>query len=226
MDTEETIKRVRTGDTTALSMLIQTYSPIVRKVCFNITNEDEDILNDLVQVVFIRAYYSLNQLRDDSKFGEWAILAEARAYGKDSSAALTVWYNKYLGKLKDYVADKNGVLNSSDIDYTEYSRIVLALTSLGEDATAFTASNGRTYDLVKPLLDKSKTGTYVYQVSEQGTNGTAFALIAMDSAKYYDTTDGNAARDEWISLLLKQQPRRAVIFFGAPLVYFPRRWMR
>lgn len=140
-----------------------------------------------------------------SKFGEWAILAEARAYGKDSSASLTVWYNKYLGKLKDYVADKNGVLNSSDIDYTEYSRIVLALTSLGEDATAFTASNGRTYDLVKPLLDKSKTGTYVYQVSEQGTNGTAFALIAMDSAKYYDTTDGNAARDEWISLLLKQQ---------------------
>ena len=62
MDTEETIKRVRTGDTTALSMLIQTYSPIVRKVCFNITNGDEDILNDLVQVVFIRAYYSLNQL--------------------------------------------------------------------------------------------------------------------------------------------------------------------
>lgn len=71
MDTEETIKRVRTGDTTALSMLIQTYSPIVRKVCFNITNGDEDILNDLVQVVFIRAYYSLNQLRDASKFGEW-----------------------------------------------------------------------------------------------------------------------------------------------------------
>ena len=38
---------------------------------FTVTNEDKDILNDLVQVVFIRAYYSLNQLRDDSKFGEW-----------------------------------------------------------------------------------------------------------------------------------------------------------
>ena len=44
---------------------------MVRKVCFNITNEDEDVLNDLVQVVFIRAYYSLHQLRDASKFGEW-----------------------------------------------------------------------------------------------------------------------------------------------------------
>ena len=164
----------------------------------------KDYLENLLAFVQRRADVG-NYPTIGSTFGEWAVLAEARAYGKDSDAALTVWYNKYLDKLKDYVASCNGVLNSSDIDYTEYSRIVLALTSLGEDATAFTASNGKTYDLVKPLLDKSKTGTYVYQVSEQGTNGTAFALIAMDSAKYYDTTAGNAARDEWISLLLKQQ---------------------
>ena len=92
MDTEETIKRVRTGDTTALSMLIQTYSPIVRKVCFNITNGDEDILNDLVQVVFIRAYYSLNQLRDASKFGEW-VCAIAK------NEALKFLKNKQEGRL-------------------------------------------------------------------------------------------------------------------------------
>lgn len=92
MDTEETIKRIRTGDTAALSMLIQTYSPIVRKVCFNITNEDEDILNDLVQVVFIRAYYSLNQLRDDSKFGEW-VCAIAK------NEALKFLKNKQKGRL-------------------------------------------------------------------------------------------------------------------------------
>ena len=29
------------------------------------------IVNDLVQMAFIRAYYSLFQLRDTSKFGEW-----------------------------------------------------------------------------------------------------------------------------------------------------------
>lgn len=71
MDIEETIKRVKTGDTTALKELIETYSPMLRKVCFNITHEDEDTLNDLVQVAFIRAYYSLHQLTDASKFGEW-----------------------------------------------------------------------------------------------------------------------------------------------------------
>lgn len=37
MDIEEIIKRVRTGDTTALKKLIETYSPMLRKVCFNIT---------------------------------------------------------------------------------------------------------------------------------------------------------------------------------------------
>lgn len=81
-------------------MLIQTYSPIVRKVCFNITNEDEDILNDLVQVVFIRAYYSLNQLRDDSKFGEWAC-----AIAKNE--ALKFLKNKQKGRLIPFSAFTN-----------------------------------------------------------------------------------------------------------------------
>lgn len=55
MDIEETIKQVRTGDANALTRLIEAYSPMVRKVCSNITDEDEDTLNDVVQVVFIRA---------------------------------------------------------------------------------------------------------------------------------------------------------------------------
>lgn len=70
MDIEEIIKQIKAEDTEALKILVETYSPMVRKVCFNITKEDEDTLNDLVQVVFIRAFYSLHQLRDASKFGE------------------------------------------------------------------------------------------------------------------------------------------------------------
>ena len=49
MDIEEIIKRVRTGDTTALKKLIEAYSPMLRKVCFNITHEDEDALNTPVR---------------------------------------------------------------------------------------------------------------------------------------------------------------------------------
>lgn len=71
MDIEELIERIKEGDNVALETLYETYAPMMRNVCVNITNEDEDIVNDLVQMVFIRAYYSLFQLRDTSKFGEW-----------------------------------------------------------------------------------------------------------------------------------------------------------
>ena len=71
MEIEELIERIKEGDNTALRTLYETYSPMMRNVCVNITNEDEDMVNDLVQVAFIRAYFSLSQLRDASKFGEW-----------------------------------------------------------------------------------------------------------------------------------------------------------
>lgn len=70
MDIEELIGRIKEGDHVALETLYETYAPMMRNVCVNITNEDEDIVNDLVQMAFIRAYYSLFQLRDTSKFGE------------------------------------------------------------------------------------------------------------------------------------------------------------
>ena len=71
MDIEELIERIKKGDNTALRTLYETYSPMMRNICVNITNEDEDMVNDLVQMAFIRAYYSLFQLRDTSKFVEW-----------------------------------------------------------------------------------------------------------------------------------------------------------
>ena len=62
MDIEELIGRIKEGDHVALETLYETYAPMMRNVCVNITNEDEDIVNDLVQMAFIRAYYSLFQL--------------------------------------------------------------------------------------------------------------------------------------------------------------------
>ena len=52
--------------------------------------------------------------------------------------------------------------------HTEYSRVILALTSIGKDA-----QNICGYDLTAPLLDYDKT---VWQ----GINGAIWALIALD----------------------------------------------
>ena len=132
---------------------------------------------------------------------EWAVLAEARGNVSDA-----VWYNTYLTNAAAKIASMNGDLLSAENTkgrYTEYSRVILALTSIGEDATKFKGSNGTVYDLVAPLLDKNESGKYL--VSEQGNNGTVFALIALDSGSYYKDDAGNEARNAWIETLHTNQ---------------------
>lgn len=135
--------------------------------------------------------------------GEWAVLAQARAgtLSEDVRAA-------YLANLADYVETHDGILDTSKNGtmHTEYARVVVTLTALGMDATQFQVSDGKTYNLVKPLLDEAAEGSsYTYQVSEQGNNGTIWALIALNSGDYYRDEAGNTARAAWIDLLIDKQ---------------------
>ena len=133
---------------------------------------------------------------------EWAVMSVARG-----NVNATVWYDTYLNNTAAAVAARNGNLDKTGKKHTEYERIILALTALGEDATKFKGSNGTVYDLVAPLFDQSG-GKYL--VSEQGNNGTVFALIALDSGSYYKDATGNAARNAWIETLCKNQFKGAV----------------
>ena len=73
MKIEKLIERVKAGDTDALKTVCEAYSQKMRNACIRITQEDEDTVDDLVQESFIRAYYSLEKLKDASKFGEWVV---------------------------------------------------------------------------------------------------------------------------------------------------------
>ena len=155
----------------------------------------EEYLNNVLEYVKSETYNpSLG-----STYGEWAVLAEARG-----NVSASVWYDKYLSNMAKTVASMNGRLDTTNTQtkHTEYSRVILALTSLGEDATKFTGSNGTVYNLVEPLFEKNGS---TYRVSEQGNNGTAFALIALDSGNYYDNATGTTARNAWINSLLDAQ---------------------
>lgn len=136
--------------------------------------------------------------------GEWSVLAQARA-GTLSSSAKT----SYLLNLKSAVDRLNGRLDDTEkqLKHTEYERVILALASIGINPASF-AGNNATYDFVAPLLDIS-SGSYKYQVSEQGNNGTIFALIALDAWRSLRKTDYTSeetdARENWITTLLKWQ---------------------
>lgn len=71
MKIEKLLEKVKAGDTDALNIIYERYSPMMRSICFSITKEDEDTIKDLVQDAFVLTYYSLSKLKDNSKFKEW-----------------------------------------------------------------------------------------------------------------------------------------------------------
>ena len=121
--------------------------------------------------------------------GEWAVLAEAR--GETEAPA---WYDAYTNQLAQYLKAHGGSMES----LTDYVRAVLALTSVGVDATKFQA-NGTTYNLVAPLT--GKTGG-VYDAARVSNTCAAFALIALDTNDYLPNTD---ARQGLTQFLLTKQ---------------------
>ena len=156
----------------------------------------EDALNKVL--AYVQKEAPNPSYNGDSNGTEWAVMSVARG-----NVNATVWYDTYLSNTAAAVAARDGNLDKTGKKHTEYERITLALTALGEDATKFKGSNGTVYDLVAPLLDKNESGKYL--VSEQGNNGTVFALIALDSGSYYKDDAGNEARNAWIETLCKNQ---------------------
>lgn len=101
----------------------------------------------------------------DSIGGEWAVMAMARNGNLNEEAK-----TNYLKNLYKKLQESNGVLHTAK--YTEYSRVTLALTSIGINPTVVEG-----YNLLQPLANMKK-------INRQGINGTIFALIAFDSNQY------------------------------------------
>lgn len=116
--------------------------------------------------------------------GEWTVIGLLQA-GMEKTDPHFAAYKENLSRT---LAENNGVLSGSK--YTEYARVVLALSALGENPRDFWG-----YDLVEPLYDFEK-------VTRQGINGSAFALIALCQA---GEGGGTAAADYRDDLLARQQ---------------------
>lgn len=97
--------------------------------------------------------------------GEWNIIGLAR-YG----AVKKDYILKYKENLLKELNAKDGVLSTRK--YTEYSRVILALTSIGENPTDFGG-----YNLLKPLAEFDN-------LNKQGINGSIYGLIAIYCSNY------------------------------------------
>ena len=125
-----------------------------------------------------------------AEFGsEWSALLLARNGGYDE------WTDEYYKNIKNHVKDCDGVID--DRKYTEYSRLILALTSMGKDV-----KNVGGYDMLMPLADFEK-------VTYQGINGAIWALIALDSGNYEipenEGATTQATRDMYVDFILQNE---------------------
>ncbi len=145
--------------------------------------------SELEQAVNESAAYMLQTVKAPqvgSIGGEWAVIGLARS-GYDVPQS---YYSSYLKTVEKYVRDKKGVLDERK--YTEYSRVILALTGIGANPSDVAGD-----DLIKPLGNFEKT---VWQ----GINGPIWALVALDSGNY--TPAGSPdIRQRYIDEILSRQ---------------------
>lgn len=123
--------------------------------------------------------------------GEWAVLGLARG----GFAVPEGWFQNYYAALEAYAKARAGVLHETK--YTEYARVVLALTAIGKDPADVAG-----YNLLAPLGDFERT-------VRQGINGPVWALIALDSGNYDIPRNPDAAtqatREAYVGEILTRQ---------------------
>lgn len=148
-------------------------------------------IEDAMEDVGDYLYETVQAPRVGSIGGEWAVIGLARS-GYDVPQS---YYDAYYDTVVDYVKEHNGLLHSRK--YTEYSRVIVALSAIGRDARDVGG-----YDLTKPLGDYDKT-------IWQGINGPVWALIALDSVDYPMPQNAEATtqatRQMYVDLILDSQ---------------------
>jgi hypothetical protein len=123
--------------------------------------------------------------------GDWIVIGLARSeYDVPDD-----FFDNYYNDIVDYVKSSGGILNQTK--YTEYSRLILALTAIGKDPTDVGG-----YNLLTPLGDYEGT-------LNQGINGPIWALIALDSGHYEIPVNPDAStqatRDMYLEKILSAQ---------------------
>lgn len=123
--------------------------------------------------------------------GEWLALGLARS----ELEGMEEYLLGYGERVAAHVAQQGGILHAKK--YTEYSRVVLAWTAIGRDATDVGGFN-----LLTPLADFEQT---VFQ----GLNGPIFALLALDSGKYEipenTANSTQATRDMYVDYIVNAE---------------------
>ena len=152
---------------------------------------DTNKVNATLESVGNYLYETVKEPQVASIGGEWAVLGLSRC----DMDIHDEYFENYYQTVTKYVKDSGGALHNKK--YTEYSRVIVALTAIGKNP-----QNVAGYNLLAPLGDYEKT-------IWQGVNGAIWALIALDSGNYDMPNNPNAkvqaTREMYINQILEKQ---------------------
>ncbi len=67
----DVVRRVRDGDSDAYRLLVERHQARVHRLVGRLLGPDHGDVDDVVQEVFVKAYFSLGKFREDAAFGTW-----------------------------------------------------------------------------------------------------------------------------------------------------------
>lgn len=145
--------------------------------------EQQALLTELTaQVNSASAWIGANRnFSVQDNFNDWDVLALARS-GKEIPSA-------YYSVLEQYVKEKKGDFRL----VTDYERMALAVSAIGKDP-----ANVAGYNLLEKIYNHPR-------MTNQGTNGLVYALIALDAKATSIPSSALWTRDKLLKELLAQQ---------------------
>ena len=112
------------------------------------------------------AAFAVSLLPHPASGEDWAVIGVVRGGAEMPEG----WTDSYYRALADKLIRTNGVLSQTRM--TEYARVILGLTAIGEDP-----SNVAGYSLLAPLADFDAA-------TQPGVTSAAYVLLALDSGTY------------------------------------------
>ncbi len=67
----DAVRRVRDGDSDAYRLLVERYQARLHRLVGRLLGPDHGDVDDVVQEVFVKAFFSLSKFREDATFGTW-----------------------------------------------------------------------------------------------------------------------------------------------------------
>lgn len=154
-------------------------------------SEELDTVNAALKSVAEAILKTVPSPEPGSVGGEWTVLALARS-GENIQKE---YFKEYYTNLEEYIKACNGAITNNK--YTEYSRIIIALTAIGKNPQSISG-----YNLLMPLADYEN-------IVKQGINGAIWALIAIDCGNYTLPNNPSArvqgSRERYIEYILNNQ---------------------